>query len=395
MSSVKPAGSSSSAAIAQQPATTSNPKSPDTNSTSGNSSTPTAKETKSSQQLATAKKEEFELTNISKTLNNTLEQQSAKMLGKFPTAVITSLTGAPTSFSAEDIFHKCEKGHEEPGTVIKLAEEADKIVGKNYQDLINAIPNSSLPSTISSDSDQTSNINSHGQDTVSVLNGAFAGTTIGRRFANTPPIFTTVPRSYFEASQSANGVGGGAEAEYISGSNQILIASDITTNEADLKRTVLHEQLHYASYLGGGDPSNMRWRDDKGNPILNGSKDSAKWLHEGLTELQAQQFTKGMGLKATYSSYPKELRVAFFMEKAVGDKKVVRDAFLSGNFTEVRKRMNSTLSDGSFDRMMAASGPVDALMTLTNEMDKAGIDTKQLLEDPIFKIAREKHTITK
>ena len=83
------------------------------------------------------------------------------------------------------------------------------------------------------------------------------------------------------------------------------------------------------------------------------------------------------------------------MEKAVGDKKVVRDAFLSGNFTEVRKRMNSTLSDGSFDRMMAASGPVDALMTLTNEMAKAGIDTKQLLEDPIFKIAREKQTITK
>jgi hypothetical protein len=74
---------------------------------------------------------------------------------------------------------------------------------------------------------------------------------------------------------------------------------------------------------------------------------------------------------------------------------VVRDAYLSGNFTEVRKRMNSTLSNGSFDRMMAASGPADALMILKNEMDNAGIDTKPLLEDPIFKIARERHTIAK
>lgn len=83
------------------------------------------------------------------------------------------------------------------------------------------------------------------------------------------------------------------------------------------------------------------------------------------------------------------------MEKVVGDKAVVRDAYLSGNFTEVRKRMNSTLSNGSFDRMMTASGPVDALMILTNEMDNAGIDTKSLLEDPIFKMSRGKQTIEK
>jgi hypothetical protein len=64
---------SSTTTVTPQPATTSTPQSSNTSSTAGNSSTPTAQETKSSQQLATAKKEEFILSSFSNKLNSALD----------------------------------------------------------------------------------------------------------------------------------------------------------------------------------------------------------------------------------------------------------------------------------------------------------------------------------
>jgi hypothetical protein len=64
---------SSNTPVTPQPAPTSTPQSSNTSSAAGNSSTPTAQETKSSQQLATAKKEEFGLSSISNKLNSALD----------------------------------------------------------------------------------------------------------------------------------------------------------------------------------------------------------------------------------------------------------------------------------------------------------------------------------
>lgn len=103
-----------------------------------------------------------------------------------------------------------------------------------------------------------------------VVEGSFAGVseqTIQRRAtANRIPGGILDNSCYFDAIKQSHG--GEPDSEYIPGTNQIVIASDIT-NEADRKRLLLHEQLHYASNLGGGDPSNMRWRDETGQPILN------------------------------------------------------------------------------------------------------------------------------
>lgn len=73
-----------------------------------------------------------------------------------------------------------------------------------------------------------------------------------------------------------------------------------------------------------------------------------------MSELHAQELTRDMGFKTTTASYPQELRVAFLLNKVVDDVVVVRDAFLTGNFTEVRNRVNEKLKSAHPDGMSDA-----------------------------------------
>jgi hypothetical protein len=364
------------------------------------SATPTAQETKSSQQLASAKKEELVLTSLSTSLNRTLDSVTIGYKAK--------VSAPKTNFTNEEIFSTCEKGHEQPKTIIDDPDKANKSVLSEYQDMISNISSSpaspivpdlmrsffgKLPLKISPNSDQTSNINSEGHDTAGWLNKDFLGSTIHDRFSKTPPFFTTVPPSYFRAVKKSEGLSDEPNGVHIPGSNHVLISSGYT-NEADRRRLLVHEQLHYASYLGGGHPTNIRWRDEKGQPIT-GSKPYAESLHEGIGELMAQKLTRDKGFTTTDASYPKELRVAFLVDKIVDDDAVMRKAFLTGNFTEVRKKVDLKLPDANgkstFDQLMQEDNPDSVMQMLKPKMDDAGMDYVKWMEDPLFKIATPGH----
>jgi hypothetical protein len=303
---------------------------------------------------------------------------------------VEAFLSGPAAMTEEGAFSLCERGHERPRTSIASAREADRNALGEYWGLIRAIPGSRHPPILSTDSDPGSALNAEGLEAAGWLDDDFLGEAIGRRFSSTPPMLTTVPREYFDALEEAEGAG--ADAAYLPGTNQILIASDIA-GEADRRRVLLHEQLHYAAYLGGGDPSDMRWRDETGRPVFNGFRASAGWLHEGLAELLSQQLARDEGFETTFSSYPQELRVALFMQRLIGDEVVLRDAFLTGNFTEARARLDDALGRGTFDSLMGAATANGALRTLISGMDSMGIDYAPWLRDPIIAIARPRHTI--
>ncbi|HSB47111.1 MAG TPA: hypothetical protein VLD37_03790 [Candidatus Bilamarchaeum sp.] len=318
---------------------------------------------------------------------------SLSQLSLHSSKVSLFLSSAPAQhFSEEDIFSSCERGHERPATIVGGSEEADRRVDREYQKFRSAVPNNAFPASVSPDSAQSSGPNAEGHEAVGLLGESFLGPVISGRLRQTPPVFTTAPRSFFDALEQAEGAG--ANAYYSPGTNHIIIADDLAV-EADRRRTILHETLHYAAHLGGGDPSNMRWRGAAGAPVFNGARPSAVWLHEGLAELYAQQLTRNAGHDTTYSSYPQQLRVAFMLQKLVEDDSVLRRAFLTGNFTEVRRIVDGKLGAGSFDAVMAADTPSGALMELTSRMTSAGIDFSPWLSDPLLKIARPKQTITK
>jgi hypothetical protein len=142
--------------------------------------------------------------------------------------------------------------------------------------------------------------------------------------------------------------------------------------------TIVHEQLHYASHLNGG--GQIRWRDDEGGPAF-ASFDSNRWLHEGLTELHAQQLARARGHEHP-PSYPAETTIGFYLQRIVGED-TLREAYFSGDFTEVRREVNERLGEGTFEAMLSSDNGQDALVFLVSRLEAAGIDTSEWDRDPI------------
>jgi hypothetical protein len=79
----------------------------------------------------------------------------------------------------------------------------------------------------------------------------------------------------------------------------------------------------------------------------------------------------------------------------VNDEAVMRKALLTGNFTEVRQKVDATLpgksGQSTFDQLMQEGTPNSALLMLKPKMDEAGLDYLKWMEDPLFKIATPRH----
>jgi len=213
------------------------------------------------------------------------------------------------------------------------------------------------------------------------LNESYLGTINGKRFAATPPMLTVeLDKGFFE--RVANVYGCPAVGLQFEGTNLITIAKSLENKpEADRRKTITHEQLHYASELGGGKV--IRWKNQKGDLIVYGY---AKWLHEGLTELHAQQITRSKGYTPSRVSYALETITGVYLQRLVGAG-VLKEAYLTGDFSKVREIVDKKLGTDSFDGMMKTNKGVDALLFLRNGLNSAGINYSSWDKDPVAAMA--------
>jgi hypothetical protein len=170
--------------------------------------------------------------------------------------------------------------------------------------------------------------------------------------------------------------GSSSYGRYIGGTNHIMIRDDQPHEEGIVVRdrtesrrrlTILHEQLHYAAWLGGG--MDIRWRDGEGHPVIAGR---VGWLHEGLTEMHAQQIVRSHGHQPGYVSYPHETATGIYLQRLVGAD-TLRRAYLTGDFTQVRQALDRRLGAGTFDRLLQKRNGAEALSFLMGRMEAAGV----------------------
>ena len=134
-----------------------------------------------------------------------------------------------------------------------------------------------------------------------------------------------------------------------------------------------HEFLHYASALGGGNTF-VRWKDETGNATV---KNTPKWFNEGLTELHTLQLCNESGARPDYvSGYALETAISIYFQKIVGAD-VLKKAYLSGNFTEVRRIIDTSLGKGSFDKFLGSRDTHEATEVFVNVQANANIPLGQ------------------
>ena len=109
--------------------------------------------------------------------------------------------------------------------------------------------------------------------------------------------------------------------------------------------------------------------------------------------MHAQQLTREHGYEPTYVAYPTETTVGIYLQRIVimgvnGNealgKEILRQAYLTGDFNEVRRITNRVLRDPSaFDTLMSKSNGTEALNYLTGRLDAACIEYSRWNENPI------------
>ncbi len=197
------------------------------------------------------------------------------------------------------------------------------------------------------------------------LTESYLGSRLGERFASTPPILTTEPQEFFDLVNEALSYHD-TRGLYFLGTSHVVISSEEL--EADRRVVIVHEQLHYAAWLGGG--RTIRWERGEGRETVLGY---VSWLHEGLTELHAQQLTREHGHTPTRISYPMETAAGSYLQRLVGARRL-REAYLSGDFSEVRRMVNGRLGGETFDRLARMENGYEALVFLRSRLESAGID---------------------
>jgi hypothetical protein len=201
----------------------------------------------------------------------------------------------------------------------------------------------------------------------------FLGDAVFARFTSTPPVAAAETIGWLNGNSGLPGSGVTGMQE--PGTNMIVVAP--MANEADYYRIIAHEQLHYASYLGGGA---FRWRDDNGEAVYRANRWNAT---EGLTELFAQRLTRDNGYVPTVVAYTFETAASFALEQVVGSD-VLRRAYMGGDFNEVRRLADERLGAGAFDGFMACTSGAEAFSYIMEKASAAGINYRAWESDPIM-----------
>ncbi|MDO8553177.1 MAG: hypothetical protein Q7S22_00070 [Candidatus Micrarchaeota archaeon] len=180
---------------------------------------------------------------------------------------------------------------------------------------------------------------------------------VTERLTSTPPILTVETIEFERVSDS----GGQNNID----TNHIMIGQTTAHNEKFHR--ILHENLHYAAYLGGG--YDYRWRNEQNEPAI---RNNVIWFHEGLTELTTQDIARKNNIVPDKINYVTATITAYYIQQ-LGGKENTLKAYLTGDLTEVRSTINQKLGAGTLEQLLDLQ-PREALKILREKVDTAGID---------------------
>ncbi len=202
------------------------------------------------------------------------------------------------------------------------------------------------------------------------------GQAVASRFLNSPPVITGETHQFFRHVSIVNGLAGHTVGLQYPGTNHIAIDAegifdeDRYPSEAERRCILAHEMFHYSAMLGGG--YSLRWRGPNGEPVF---REVLSWLHEGMTELHAQQMTRDRGHVPPTVSYAAETTVSFYLQQLVGAD-VLRNAYLTGDLSEVRRLVDRQLGAGTFEGIADAGSGASAFFYLRGRLGERGMSAR-------------------
>ncbi len=293
---------------------------------------------------------------------------------------------------AEEFYDAATAGHEAPATIFTSPADAE---ARHSQDILGVArqaitenarssgqPEPALPVQVRSDEELAGAQKALDGYSAAIAQSWFTRDVLGDvvygRFNRTPPVATAEDESYFSALVMA--YGGVNPGIYYGDTNHVIMgAYQLEWDEARIMHLLVHEELHYAAFLGGG--RDVRWRDENGAPVM---RRRGYWnVNEGMTELLAQQLCMEHGMAQSTVGYPYETAVSFVMEQVVGQEPM-RRAFFSGDFTEVRQLLDARLGAGTFDALMSTQVNAEAFSLIMQKAGAAGMDTASWESNPIM-----------
>lgn len=172
-------------------------------------------------------------------------------------------------------------------------------------------------------------------------------------------------------------------------SHYVAIRENPELDDDTRKSVIAHEQAHYLAALNGGlgevtEDGKMDFTLYLGNKRIKG----AAWLHEGLTELHSQQLIRKFGILSKKIGYPKEVKFCLYLQKLVGED-ILKKAYLSGDFTKVRDKLDSELGYGTFEEIIMKQMVLFAFDVLVKPLVHLGIDFQSWETDEIVALAKK------
>jgi hypothetical protein len=172
-------------------------------------------------------------------------------------------------------------------------------------------------------------------------------------------------------------------------SHYFAIKQNSELSNDDRSAIIAHEQAHYLAALNGGlgvvtDDGKMDMRWQVGARKMNG----AAWLHEGLTELLTQQIIRSSGINSKMVGYSREVILCHYLQMVVG-RDILEKAYLSGDFTKVKNKLDGSLGHGTFEELLSKRMTLMADIFLTKVLEHNGIDYRSWEDNEIIRIARK------
>jgi len=267
---------------------------------------------------------------------------------------------------AEIKWRHLAKGHERPRKIFRNSEEAERrVAGAEFNMLSRSTPvkkwveledsneehreavkEDTLYAAAASLGDKFMNL------TLSWMDAQYVGETVRARLDGSKPVLVMFIASPFS--------GYFIKGAYHIGTN--CIHTDCqnfveNTNMGTRVVKIAHELHHYASWLGGG--MRIRWRDREGRPcfkkrprrlrIFRDFKNER--LNDVLTTTLSHKLAEDHGIEITYPDNPEEMMMGLMLEELT-DGKELRRAYFSGDYTEVARRLDDRLGEGTFAKML-------------------------------------------
>jgi hypothetical protein len=224
------------------------------------------------------------------------------------------------------------------------------------------------------------------KEAINIAVGLIDDAELRERFLANPPVVTFENEAFFSLYLQATAAPV-AVGIYLVDSNHMIMRSEYFEHRTDAEviEGMVHEMVHYASFLGGG----MDIRR-KVEPV--GVTEATVWFIEGLTELTSQLAARESGRVPENVPYSYEVIACNYIMMALGKdgRGMLEDACLSGDYGTIADALDKELGRGTFDGFMEMQNGAEAVAYLEKIVQEAGIDSSSWMDSPVMLGARRR-----